>query len=399
MLNLKYGKQAISNLDYIYFTGDNWTTRLTTGSDGLGVIDLWGPAAKDMNEIRLRIEYVYEHKCKHIGPLAKVIENTYIPYFAKAEKRVTSFFNKKIPKKDKIKTTVIGSSVPENNSLSNEDYIETVLKFKDACNKKSFSSLEGLLTENGKNYVNKLFKYGEAKIIKTGAINLQMIKLSNQYIIRSIPFKFSFPHSNREFIEDVVFILDEEAKIDGINFALNDRSINDIMKMSERFGSLERKQQLIHFMESYKTAYCLEDLDYIDKIFSDNALIIIGQKLDSLENIDNMYSSKLSENEVFYIRLDKKQYIERLRRIFNGNESINIHFEEATVRKVSQDNDYIYGIQIAQDYYSTNYSDFGYLFLMFDLNKPEEPKIYVRSWQPEKNKDGRIIGLEDFIIN
>ena len=74
---------------------------------------------------------------------------------------------------------------------------------------------------------------------------------------------------------------------------------------------------------------------------------------------------------------------------------MNIHFEENTVKKIGGE-DKVYGIQIAQNYCSANYADKGYFFLMLDLNKPEQPKIYVRSWQPEKNPDGSIIGLSDF---
>lgn len=33
---------------------------------------------------------------------------------------------------------------------------------------------------------------------------------------------------------------------------------------------------------------------------------------------------------------------------------------------------------------------------MMDLNDANNPKIYVRTWQPEKNPDGSIIGITDF---
>ncbi|RLC49835.1 MAG: nuclear transport factor 2 family protein, partial [Candidatus Cloacimonadota bacterium] len=56
----------------------------------------------------------------------------------------------------------------------------------------------------------------------------------------------------------------------------------------------------------------------------------------------------------------------------------------------------VYGMQIGQYYYSSDYRDKGYLFLMFDLENPDEPKIMVRSWQPEKAEDGSIIGVSDF---
>lgn len=56
----------------------------------------------------------------------------------------------------------------------------------------------------------------------------------------------------------------------------------------------------------------------------------------------------------------------------------------------------IYGVQIAQDYYSTNYADKGYLFLMVDINDPERPLIKVRTWQPEKDPNFGLYGPGDF---
>ena len=123
----------------------------------------------------------------------------------------------------------------------------------------------------------------------------------------------------------------------------------------------------------------------------------MGSIVKVAEPIDGMYS-KAGAEKVKYIELSKEEYIERLRKVFGSNEFVNIHFEENIVKKVNGD-DKIYGIQIKQDYYSTNYADKGYLFLMIDLNDSINPKIYVRTWQPEKNADGSIFGLNDFEIN
>jgi hypothetical protein len=153
--------------------------------------------------------------------------------------------------------------------------------------------------------------------------------------------------------------------------------------------------RIIDFMENYKTAYALERLSYIESIFADNALIIVGRKLEKAEAIDGMYTSALKQDGYEFIKSTKREYIERLGRIFNSNEFVNIQFEDCTVKKRDRQSE-VYGIQIAQNYFSTNYADKGYLFLMVDLKDAEKPKIYVRSWQPEKSPDGSIIGLREF---
>jgi hypothetical protein len=55
-----------------------------------------------------------------------------------------------------------------------------------------------------------------------------------------------------------------------------------------------------------------------------------------------------------------------------------------------------YGIQIAQDYYSSSYGDKGYLFLEVDINNPKQPIIKVRTWQPEKDPNFGLYGPGDF---
>ena len=49
---------------------------------------------------------------------------------------------------------------------------------------------------------------------------------------------------------------------------------------------------------------------------------------------------------------------------------INIRFANNDVRKAKEGEEY--GIQIKQDYYSTNYGDEGYLYIQVDLNDRKE---------------------------
>ncbi len=159
-------------------------------------------------------------------------------------------------------------------------------------------------------------------------------------------------------------------------------------------GTNAEKYQIVQFMENYKTAYCLERIDYIESIFADNALIIVGSIVKEEENIEGMYNT-LGRERVRYNRLSKREYIQNLRTVFNSNEYVNIHFEDNIVKTTSDDKK-IFGIQIKQNYYSANYADQGYLFLMVDMSDTTNPKIFVRTWQPVKDTEKGIYGLADF---
>ena len=153
---------------------------------------------------------------------------------------------------------------------------------------------------------------------------------------------------------------------------------------------------LAEFLENYKTAYALKRLDYIRSIFDDNAVIITGKVVTRPTGVmGEMGGEYLNNKYIQYTRQGKEQYLRNLERCFNSNEYINIRFANNDIIKAGAGGE-VYGIQIKQDYYSTNYGDTGYLFLMVDLNNPKQPVIKVRSWQPERDPDFGLIDLSRF---
>jgi hypothetical protein len=405
-LNVERNGQPVQNLDFIYYTGDSWTNFISSCKDGRGIAEYAGIAAQDVGEVRIKIEYMYEQKSRADLELYNVMEQTSLPYYASADLKIpVSKIRNRAAKPKAVEPVIVEAphisptpAISPGEKEAANDPSQCVMNVIKAIGEGNFSNLEGCFTEQGKKIFTDLLQYGQAELIDNGReLKLQMSELNGQLIFRSVPMKFTFPENQRVFIEDVVFILNKKGQIDALAFALNKATINDIMTRSEDFATLEQKQQTIRFLEDYKTAYALRRIDYLEAIFADNALILVGQALKpSKKNIDHMYKN-LKNEDVQYIRLTKSEYMERVARIFRMNEFVNIQFEEAYLKKIGKDKN-VFGIQIAQNYYSENYADFGYLFLMFDLTDVKEPQIHVRSWQPEKNAEGRIMGLEDFVF-
>ncbi|MCF8335530.1 MAG: LPP20 family lipoprotein [Bacteroidales bacterium] len=388
LLNITYKGEPVQNFDYKYWTGNTWSS-LTSAKNGLGYVKLYGAASESLSQIRLRSEYIYENKSSLDLELREVLKQTDAPYFSKAEYKIPmdrQMASSSKPEKedDQLKTRAL------NFKSDTPTYKSTLQKIIESIEKKSYSQVKPHFTQDGYKMFEKLIDYGNAEILNKTP-ELKIVELNDKYIARSIPMKFSFKNNKRDFIEDVVFTFNDSRKVNSIAFALSDKSINDIMS-HDKWPEQDR-YHIIQFMENYKTAYALERLNFIESIFAENALIIVGKVLKEAERIDGMYKN-LRNHDIKFIRLNKKEYIDRLKTVFKSNEFVNIQFEDNEVKKRGKDD--IYGIQIAQNYYSTNYADKGYLFLMFDLTNIEKPKIYVRSWQPQKNKDGSIIGLSDF---
>lgn len=288
--------------------------------------------------------------------------------------------------------TAAKTETPKPKGLTNEYLMASLERIVEALENENGLEVDTLFTDEARGIFNKLIKYGNAKRLPlTSEIKIQ--KMENYTLVRSVPFVFNFQNNNRKFIENLSFSFNDEGKVNNLSFALNDLSLEGILRHSK--WSDASKWHIIDFVENYKTAYALERLDYINAVFDNNALIIVGRKIEQGEPINDIYKSSLSNDQFEFVQVSKKEYIDRLKRVFSANEFVNIQFEECTIKKRDRNSE-VYGIQLAQNYFSTNYADKGYLFLMIDVGNPNEPKIYVRSWQPEKNEDGSIMGLGVF---
>ncbi|MBN2281236.1 MAG: hypothetical protein JXQ65_11715 [Candidatus Marinimicrobia bacterium] len=347
----------------------------------------------NLSNIRLRIEYNFDNISRVDKELELVMTTMDdIPNFSNSEKNIS--LKKEIIKEYKpvaVEEITITDKATE--TITADPAIDVIRKIVKAIENEDYLTVRSYFTDEGYEMFTRIISYGTAKLLDQG-LDFELIVLDDRRVVRSLKMKFDFPRNDRTFIEDVNFVFNKDNKVEALNFGLGRKAIQDIANKPEKFGSLAERYHLINFMENYKTAYCLERLDFIESIFADNALIIVGSVVKQGDNIGEMYNV-LGGDRVRYLEMKKHEYIERLSNIFRANEFVNIQFENNEVRKVSGD-EKIYGIQIKQNYYSTTYGDEGYLFLMFDLSDTTQPQIYVRTWQPEKNPDGSIIGLTDF---
>ena len=395
-LQITYNGKPVDNLDFTFWTGRGYSNPVSVRS-GLGLTEFYDMVADQPDKIKLAVEYAYENKSSYDLEVNAVFQNMRLPYFDRSEFAVSlakQNFEAE-PQIMKIETQKIDFEIL-NKVDQSRNLRKSVIKVVRAIEDKNYGSVKDQFTDKGWLVYNTLIANGNVKILPF-VDTLKVIQMDGAAIVRAVPMRFSFKNNSRDFIEQVVFTFDQYQKIDAISFAISDKAIEDIVSRSHRFGTVEDKYQLIDFLEHYKTAYCLKRLDYIESIFADNALIIVGNVVRRAEPIDGMYAMAGRE-QVEFIELSKTEYLERLSRVFSSNEFVNIHFEENIVQKVNGDSK-LYGIQIKQDYYSATYADKGYLFLMIDLNDSLNPKIYVRTWQPERNPDGSIFGLNDFFVN
>lgn len=390
MIQVQWDGKPVQNLEYVYWTGHDWT-RPVAVANGTGIMEFFGEAYDMLKDYRLQIEYAFLSLTRFDEELRSVMQQVSPYRFSEAAIVLRS--NVK-PEPPEMAFSTAPAVLAVNYAATTGSYKDHVLELIPAINSAKPESVREYFTQPGFEMFQVLNSNGRVKVL-VNPDTLSIVALNDEVMVRSLPMSFSYHNNTRTFIENVVFIFDTTGKINSLSFALSDKAVSDILDKDERFGSSEEKFHLIRFMEDYKTAYNLKRIDFIEAVFDDNALIIVGNLLrpDDTRQLDGLYNQL--GDRVNYVKLSKREFIDRLRRVFSSNEFVNIHFEDNNVRKVGG-KDKIYGIQIAQHYHSSNYADKGYLFLMIDLSDTINPRIYVRSWQPEKNPDGSIIGLADF---
>jgi hypothetical protein len=381
VLDILYKNKPVRNLDYTYWSGQDWSN-VVSAKDGTGIMEL----SKSENSpfIRLKTEYSFEGEANIDLELRDVMQK--LPQVPYKNSYITISKTKTPASIPSVKpVTKLGTIHPLNEMVENDNIMRSVVS---AITTKNYPTVQYLFTVEGYSIFQSLLQYGNAQIIKPS--ELKYFQYGDYVICRSIPMSFNFKTNNRTFIEDVVFYFDKENKICNITFGLPAKSIEDIA--SNGTWSPENRMLLICFLENYKTAFALKRYGYIEKIFSDDALIITGY----VTRLNNSSDSRYSNNQIVtYNRQKKTDYMKRLKYSFASNEFINLRFADNIIRRSGKGND-VYGIQIKQDYFSTNYGDSGYLFLLVDLSDTLTPQIHVRTWQPEKNADGSIYGLQDF---
>lgn len=382
-LNIQYNNKPARNFDYSYWTGRDWTN-IFSAKDGVGIVEFIGNVTS--NEIQLRAEYVFEGETAIDNELREVMGKLDVVPFRSSYYKVP-IGELQPPQKP---SSVASSQVRGNLEMveNTKQYESSITSIVNAIRTKNYEAVRTLFTPDGFEIYKNLLQYGNAKLI--GEPELKFIQFDDGVMCRSIPMSFHFKNNNRTFIEDVVFQFNISKKVSNITFGLSKVAVDDIIS-NDRWDE-RSKLILINFLENYKTAYALKRADYIESIFADDALIIVGSVLKTKANSDNPYRNN---DIVRYNRYTKEQFIRNLRHSFASNEFINIRFEDNTILKSGKGRE-VYGIQIKQDYFSSNYGDSGYLFLMVNINNPNEPIIHVRTWQPEKNPDGSIYGLGSF---
>lgn len=405
-LTFTFDGKPVKNIDYKFFDGKTWS-KVLSAKDGKGFVEVRPGSKIDLYRIKYEITPAHlQHLFREVSMVVKAMASgtkdngsgtqaksgpsgtTETAHESSARKIDFSAVKRKVldvvarEEFQREPDSTRGGLTPVVFSSEYEDIVSKVCKgITDGADVSEY------FTPDGHEIFNSLIRYGNARVLNFGELNFY--GLGDEVYARSVPMVFSFKGNQRQFVENVVFTFNGDKKICDLSFSLGKETVQSIV--GQTGWTEEARIILISFLENYKTAYALKRLDYISSIFDDDALIITGRVLRNVKG-PNEYSGN---RYVTLTRQNKANYIKNLGRVFASQEYINLQFSDCEVMKLGK-GEQLFGIKIRQEYFSTTYSDSGYLFILVDLRDYQRPVIHVRTWQDEPDKDFGVIGPYNF---
>ncbi len=223
--------------------------------------------------------------------------------------------------------------------------------------------------------------------------------LKDGFFVRQIPVIFDPDGEVRteSYFQEVSVAFDRNGNISEFRLGLTSGVEQSLEKCNKELAAnVERSNKILAFCERFRTAYNTKDINFLNKIFSDDALIVTGTVIMTKPNSD----SKQANAKVVYNRQNKQQYLANLRRAFARNKYIEVKFERISERLPnmdgcvvthSQNDPNVYGVRLYQEWRSSSYNDEGYVFLLWDFRDENNPEIKVRTWQPTMVSPGNAL--------
>ncbi|MBQ8221769.1 MAG: hypothetical protein IJZ87_00245 [Bacteroidales bacterium] len=391
----------ISNLQFKYYNGQSYVP--TSVNNGRAIVVI----PKNNSSINIRIEYEFMMESTIDPEVNRVLNLIKHNIKFKNEKHTINIapYLKEFTKKEEISLGEI-SDIAENIedkehsnewrkidkkfNVKNPEYLSIMQEIETALRNNNYESVRHHFSSESYGMLDTLSKYGEITIV--GKQDYSFMKLGEQVLCRDIDMLFNFKN-HVSFNREVVFRFDHTTKkVSSLAFRLSSITEKDII--TKTAWPEEARLVLINFLEDYQTAYALKRHDYLESIYSADALIIVGHVIKKTV-IPDRVQFNISEDEVRLMQHDKETYFANLSRTFKSQDYINVRFAETEfTRAKSATNKEVYGIRLLQEYYSSTYGDIGYLFLLVDLTD-NTPLIHVRAWQPDEVDLEKLMGMKD----
>ena len=405
-LKITYHDHPVSTLDFSFWDGKNLIE--ARAMDGMATVKLFGSATR-MQSLKIKIKYDYYDERKEYAVINDLWDLVKKPLF-KNNSRTIDLTTHSMHSSNRI--AVLRSETKNFLSLNKfkvaPQVPDTIVEKICAETNRLISLLKSTqLTEKDELFKDKPIlqkKYSDyvrfnkpEPLPDTSTIYISPIK--DGYELRRIPVLQKYPSIHKFVTQYLVLDFSPTGALQDLNVSINQDLYNHFMQVGQQGNDWPNRQEIIKFIERYRTDYLTRNIPDLDMMFADDALIIVGHRIRRRQLPDDFHYTRINANQPEYelLRLTKKQYLSRLKQVFDRQEDIFLNFESFDIVRTNKPN-YVYGVEMRQSYFSTTYADEGYLFLLFDFYY-NNPTIYVRAWQPNPKSAAELVRTSNFKIH
>jgi len=403
--------KPIQFIEFNYFDGFDLVNSTTT--DGIAVMMLYGPSV-EMKNLTVGIRYSFYEARNEIAEVGQLWDLVSKPQFKSAifvdlKKHVEKL---KVEKKQLISEK--DSSIETNSGMSliKPEVLETISPALITQIQDTLPKIITIFNSTGIDEIAELYKKdsflsGKLKSLKKfndtrildepleGFIN----KTYDGFEYRRAAALNKYSTLSKQSREYIVFDFAPNGEVNDMNFGIMDDLYNRFVKQAEFGEDWGNREVIIKFMERYRTAYMTRNMEMLNQMFADEAVIIVGRVLNKgvqNKNYDYVQTAE-DQPKIDYLKYTKDEYLKKQKQVFDVHKDIYLGFTNFQIMRKNNAKG-VYGISMRQNYNASNYADEGYLFLLVDFNE-EKPQIYVRSWQPQEWVEQALVDLSNFNIN
>ncbi|MCB0804178.1 MAG: LPP20 family lipoprotein [Bacteroidales bacterium] len=389
-----YHDKPVSSLDFRFWDGNQFMGNRKV-RDGVAVIKFFG-SSLDFDDLKIHIQYQNYNARKQNPAVENLWDLVSHPQFD----------NFKIIELKEVKKITYNTPCSENIIFNSSANVPVQQKIRE----NSLVFIDFL--ENGNpNEILNVFGNDEflnSKIAAYMKFNMpipicfggdaEINETRYGYEVRKIPVLHDYKSIHKQTTEFLVLDFDKEGWLVDFNLCLTDDLYKKFVKQAEYGNDWGNRQEIIKFIEKYRTAFFTRDIKTIDLMFADEALILIGRKIQPRKQGMNEINYAPFPGQPGYeqIQLTKQEYLTRQKQVFERQKDIAVDFSSFEIKKKNNAPG-VYGVEMRQNYSSTTYADEGYLFLLIDF-RDENPLIYIRAWQPNEWDTNNLINTSNFRI-